>query len=116
MRISDWSSDVCSSDLHRAAVGDGDAACAAAVEEDLSSVEVVASADDERLTGIEQCAGDRIALQNELARAAHFQADEGVAARGIPAQRTLRPGSAAGASAGAGDVRRAAGLHPPPLP
>src|SRR3546814_5090857 len=109
MRISDWSSDVCSSDLHRAAVGDGDAACAAAVEEDLSSVEVVASADDERLTGIEQCAGDRIALQNELARAAHFQADEGVAARGILDQRTFRPGEAAGA--GAAEDRKSTRLN-----
>src|SRR3546814_5135833 len=95
---------------HRAAVGDGDAACAAAVEEDLSSVEVVASADDERLTGIEQCAGDRIALQNELARAAHFQADEGVAARGLLDQRTFRHGEAAGAGAADGDVAGAAAV------
>src|SRR3546814_5000577 len=80
---------------HRAAVGDGDAACAAAVEEDLSSVEAVASDDDERITGIEQCAGDRSALQNELARAAQFKADEGVDRRGILAQRTFRHGAPA---------------------
>src|SRR3546814_16246279 len=105
MRISDWSSDVCSSDLVRAAVdGDLDAAHRPMLPEKAAGL----SADHHRhaaiLQGLEELRDQRIAehearaprMADAVCQVARDQpqAKPGGAGRaaGAPAGRTLRPG------------------------
>src|SRR3546814_19545280 len=110
MRISDWSSDVCSSDLHEARIDVGDAGlCEQAVEEEAGEVFEVADGD---LQEVIHVAGQRVAgddfvpLVDEVGQGGDgigvvvvgLDADEGLQAK------AQGPGAGPGTVAGDEDV------------